>query len=70
MDARQAMYHIANRKQWEARLNEIHEALSDPMTDDEFYGLTVELCELRDKLDGYYIVSGEGGEPVWIITTS
>ena len=55
MDARQAMYHIANRKQWEARLNEIHEALSDPMTDDEFYGLTVELCELRDKLDGYYL---------------
>ena len=54
MDARQAMYHIANRKQWEARLNEIHEALSDPMTDDEFYGLTVELCALRDKLDGYY----------------
>ena len=70
MDARQAMYHIANRKQWEARLNEIHEALSDPMTDDEFYGLTVELCELRDKLDGYYTVSGEGGEPVWIITTT
>ena len=54
MDARQAMYYIANRKQWEARLNEIHEALSAPMTDDEFYGLTVELCELRDKLDGYY----------------
>ena len=49
------MYHIANRKQWEARMNEIHEALSDPMTDDEFYGLTVELCELRDKLDGYYV---------------
>ena len=55
MDARQAMYHIANRKQWEARMNEIHEALSAPMTDDEFYGLTVELCELRDKLDGYYV---------------
>ena len=55
MDARQAMYHIANRKQWEARMNEIHEALSDPMADDEFYGLTVELCELRDKLDGYYV---------------
>lgn len=54
MDARQAMHHIANRKQWEARLNEIHEALSDPMTDDEFYGLTVELSELRGKLDGYY----------------
>jgi len=54
MDARQAMYHIANRKQWEARMNEIHEVLSDPMTDDEFYGLTVELCELRDKLDGYH----------------
>ena len=36
MDARQAMYHIANRKQWEARLNEIHEALSGSMTDDEF----------------------------------
>ena len=54
MDARQAMYHIANRKQWEARMNEIQEALSDPMADDEFYGLTVELCELRDKLDGYY----------------
>src|SRR5699024_9568290 len=55
MDARQAMYHIANRKQWEARINAIHESLSDPMTDDEFYGLTVELCELRDKLDGYYL---------------
>ena len=54
MDARQAMYHIANRKQWEARMNAIHEALSGPMTDDEFYGLTVELCELRDKLDGHY----------------
>ena len=61
MDARQAMYHIANRKQWEARMNEIHETLSDPMTDDEFYGLTVELCELRDKLDGYYLPRrGEG----------
>ena len=61
MDARQAMSCIANRKQWEAkeealleRIREIHEALSNPMTDDEFYGLTVELCELRDKLDGYY----------------
>ena len=55
MDARQAMYHIANRKQWEARINAIREALSDPMTDDEFYGLTVELCELSDKLDGCYL---------------
>ena len=55
MDARQAMHHIANRKQWEARMNEIYEALSDPMTDDEFYGLTVELCELRDKLEGRYL---------------
>src|SRR5699024_1486914 len=62
MDARQAMYHIANRKQWEARLNEIHEALSDPMTDDEFYGLTVELCELRDKLDGYYLRREKEGD--------
>ena len=52
MDAKQTMYHIANRKQWEARMNEIHAALSDPMTDDEFQGLAVELCELRDKLDG------------------
>ena len=55
MDARQTMYHIANRKQWEARMREIHEALSDPMTDDEFYGLTVDLCELRDKLEGRYL---------------
>ena len=61
MDARQAMYHIANRKQREARLNEIHEALSDPMTDDEFYGLTVELCELRDKLEGRCPYQGRGG---------
>ena len=55
------MYHIANRKQWEARLNEIHAALSDPMTDDEFYGLTVELCKLRDKLDGCYLPRKEEG---------
>lgn len=55
MDAKRAMYHIANRKHWEARMNEIHEALSDPMADDEFYGLTVELCELRDKLEGRYL---------------
>ena len=61
MDARQAMYHIANRKQWEARLNEIHAALSDPMTDDEFYGLTAELCELRDKLEGRYLPQGREG---------
>ena len=61
MDAKRAMYHIANRKQWEARLNEIHEALSDPMTDDEFYGLTVELCELRDKLEGRYLPQGREG---------
>ena len=62
MDARQAMNHIANRKQWEARINAIHEALSGPMTDDEFYGLTVELCELRDKLDGYYLRREEEGD--------
>ena len=54
MDARQAMYYIANRKQWEARMDEIHRVLSNPMTDDEFYELTVELSELRGKLDGYY----------------
>ena len=61
MDARQAMSYIANRKQWEAkeealleRIREIHEALSDLMADDGFHGLAVELCELRDKLDGYY----------------
>lgn len=52
MDAKQSMYHIANRKQWEARMNEIHAALSTPMTDDDFQGLAEELCELRDKLDG------------------
>src|SRR5699024_9440296 len=62
MDARQAMYHISNRKQWEARINAIHEALSDSMTDDEFYGLTVELCELRDKLDGYYLRREKEGD--------
>lgn len=61
MDARQAMYHIANLKQWEARMHAIHEALSDPMTDDEFYGLTVELCELRDKLEGRYLSQGREG---------
>ena len=61
MDARQAMYYIANRKQWEARMREIHEALSDPMADDEFYGLTVELCELRDKLEGRYPPQGREG---------
>ena len=62
MDVRQAMYYIANRKQWEAkeeslleRIREIHEVLSDLMTDDGFHGLAVELCELRDKLDGYYV---------------
>lgn len=55
MDAKQTMYHIANRKQWEARMNAIHAALSDPMTDDEFQGLAVELCELRDKLDGHHV---------------
>ena len=54
MDARQAMYYIANRRQWEARMDEIHRALSSPMTDDEFCELTVELSELRGKLDGYY----------------
>ena len=54
MDARQAMYHIANRKQWEARMDEIYRVLSNPMTDDEFYELTVELSELKGKLDGYY----------------
>ena len=63
MDARQAMYHIANRKQWEARINEIHAILSDPMTDDEFHGLTVELCELRDKLDGHYLRHEKEGIP-------
>ena len=62
MDARQAMYIIANRKQWEARMNAIHAALSDPMTDDEFHGLTVELCELRDKLDGYYVRHEKEGD--------
>lgn len=61
MDARQAMYHIANRKQWEARMNEIHAALSNPMTDDEFHGLAVELCELRDKLEGRYLPSIKEG---------
>ena len=55
MDARQAMYYIANRKQWEARMREIHEALSAPMMDDEFQGLVAELWELRGKLDGYYL---------------
>ena len=54
MDARQAMCHIANRKQWEARMREIHEALSCPMTNDEFYRLVEELWELKGKLDGYY----------------
>ena len=54
MDADEWKFFIANGKRWVARMNEIHAALSDPMTDDEFYGLTVELCELRDKLDGYY----------------
>ena len=61
MDAKQAMYRIANRKQWEARMNEIHESLSDPMTDGEFHGLTVELCELRDKLEGRYLPQGREG---------
>lgn len=62
MDAKQAMYHIANRKQWEARMGEIHAALSDPMTDDEFQGLAVELCELRDKLEGRYLSQGREGD--------
>src|SRR5690625_2937465 len=54
MDARQAMYHIANRKQWEARMNEIHAMLSEPMEDSEFHKLTEELCELKRELDSYY----------------
>src|SRR5699024_2430727 len=55
MDARQAMYHIANRKQWEARMNEIHAMLSEPMEDSEFHKLTEELCELKRELDSYYV---------------
>ena len=54
MDAKQAMYHIANRKQWEARMNEIHAMLSEPMEDSEFHKLTEELCELKRELDSYY----------------
>ena len=61
MDAKRAMYHIANRKRWEARMSAIHEALPDPMTDDEFYGLTVELCELGGKLEGRYPYQGREG---------
>ena len=61
MDAKQAMYHIANRKQWEARMDEIHRVLSNPMTDDEFYELTVELSELRGKLEGRYLPQGREG---------
>ena len=30
MDAKRAMYHIANRKQWEARFNEIDALLETP----------------------------------------
>ena len=62
MDAKQAMYHIANRKHWEARMSAIHAALSDPMTDYEFHGLAVELCELRDKLEGRYLPQGREGD--------
>ena len=54
MDARQAMYHIANRKQWEARFNEIDALLDTPLSDVEVYLLLAEQSELREKLDGYY----------------
>ena len=52
MDAKQAMYHIANRKQWEARMAEIHEMLSQSMPTERFNELVIELIELRDKLEG------------------
>ena len=61
MDADEWKFFIANGKRWVARMNEIHAALSAPMTDDEFYGLTVELCEIRDRLDGYYLPRGKEG---------
>ena len=54
MDAKQAMYHIANRKQWEARFNEIDALLETPLTNVEVYLLMAEQSELREKLDGYY----------------
>ena len=61
MDADEWKFFIANGKRWVARMNEIHAALSAPMTDDEFYGLTVELCEIRDRLDDYYLPRGKEG---------
>lgn len=54
MDARQAMYHIANRKQWEARFNEIDALLDTPLSDVEVRLLLAEQAEIREKLDGYY----------------
>ena len=54
MDARQAMYHIANRKQWEARIAKIEEHLEGNVNPGEVHRLTGELERLRDKLDGYY----------------
>lgn len=54
MDAERAMYHIANRKQWEARFNEIDALLETPLSDVEVYLLLAEQSELREKLDGYY----------------
>ena len=54
MDAEQAMYHIANRKQWKMRIAQIEELLEGNVNPGEVHRLTGELERLRGKLDGYY----------------
>ena len=62
MDARQAVYHIANRKQWEARIAKIEEHLEGNVNPGEVHRLTGELERLRDKLDGYYLRREKEGD--------
>ena len=55
------MYHIANRKQWEARIAKIEEHLEGNVNPGEVHRLTGELERLRDKLEGRYLPQGREG---------
>ena len=54
MDAKQAMYHIANRAQWKMRIAQIEELLEGNVNPGEVHSLTGEIEELRRDLDSYY----------------